>query len=175
MKITLLCPTLYDTMDCSLPGSSVYGIPQARILEWVTLLQGVFPTQGLNLHLLACWLFTTVLPEKAPLLYIACSISPFSSFAPLIKLRPVKAVTEGGYIPLWWGKWGDDQRNQKTKKCLLLGRTLLSTSAKPQMQAAWLAVAHECKYSSHVFSLKTEPTGKRGVTIILCKVKNFEF
>ena len=27
--------TLYDPMDCSLPGSSVYGILQARILEWV--------------------------------------------------------------------------------------------------------------------------------------------
>ena len=28
-------PTLCDPMDCSLPGSSVQGIPQARILEWV--------------------------------------------------------------------------------------------------------------------------------------------
>ena len=29
------CPTLYDPMDCSLPGSSVHGIFQARILEWI--------------------------------------------------------------------------------------------------------------------------------------------
>ena len=29
------CPTLCDPMDCSLPGSSVHGILQARILEWV--------------------------------------------------------------------------------------------------------------------------------------------
>ncbi|KAM7233651.1 hypothetical protein CapIbe_015787, partial [Capra ibex] len=28
------CPTLCDFMDCSLPGSSVHGIFQARILEW---------------------------------------------------------------------------------------------------------------------------------------------
>ena len=28
------CPTLFDPMDCSLPGSSVYGIFQARVLEW---------------------------------------------------------------------------------------------------------------------------------------------
>ena len=41
-------------MDCSLPGSSIRGISQARILEWVCqfLLQGIFPAQGLNLHLL---------------------------------------------------------------------------------------------------------------------------
>ena len=31
------CPTLCDPMDCSLPGSSVHGISQARILEWVAI------------------------------------------------------------------------------------------------------------------------------------------
>ena len=29
------CPTLCDPMDCNPPGSSVHGIVQARILEWV--------------------------------------------------------------------------------------------------------------------------------------------
>ena len=28
------CPTLCDSMDCSLPGSSVHGIFQAKVLEW---------------------------------------------------------------------------------------------------------------------------------------------
>ena len=43
-------------MDCSLPGSSVHGILQARILEWVALpvSRGIFPIQGLNLDLLHC-------------------------------------------------------------------------------------------------------------------------
>ena len=31
------CLTLCDPMDCSLPGSSVYGILQARILEWAAI------------------------------------------------------------------------------------------------------------------------------------------
>ena len=31
------CPTLYDPMDCSPAGSSVRGIVQARILEWVAI------------------------------------------------------------------------------------------------------------------------------------------
>ena len=35
--VTQPCPTLYDPMDCSLPDSSVHGIFQARILEWVTI------------------------------------------------------------------------------------------------------------------------------------------
>ena len=33
-KVAQSYPTLSDTMDCSLPGSSVYGIFQARVLEW---------------------------------------------------------------------------------------------------------------------------------------------
>ena len=36
-EVTQLCLTLYDFMDCSLPGSSVHGIFQARILEWVAI------------------------------------------------------------------------------------------------------------------------------------------
>ena len=31
------CPTLCDRMDCSPPGSSVHGIFQARILNWVAI------------------------------------------------------------------------------------------------------------------------------------------
>ena len=31
------CPTLCDLMDCSLPGSSVHGIFQAKVLEWVSI------------------------------------------------------------------------------------------------------------------------------------------
>ena len=31
------CPTLCNPMDCTLPGSSVHGILQARILEWVAI------------------------------------------------------------------------------------------------------------------------------------------
>jgi len=46
MYINLVCalnhvPTLWDSMDCSLPGSSVYGILQAGILESVA-----FPSPG---------------------------------------------------------------------------------------------------------------------------------
>ena len=46
------CPTLCDPMDHSPPGTSVHGILQARILEEILLLQGIFPTKGLNSHLL---------------------------------------------------------------------------------------------------------------------------
>ena len=36
-EVTQSCPTLCDPMDCSSPGSSIHGILQARILEWVAI------------------------------------------------------------------------------------------------------------------------------------------
>ena len=36
-EVAQSCPTLQDPMDCSLPGSSVHGICQARVLEWVAI------------------------------------------------------------------------------------------------------------------------------------------
>ena len=35
--VSQLCPTLWDSMDCSPPGSSVHGLLQARVLEWVAI------------------------------------------------------------------------------------------------------------------------------------------
>ena len=44
-EVTQSCPTLSDPKDCSLPGSSVLGIFQARVLEWVPLPSPSFPAK----------------------------------------------------------------------------------------------------------------------------------
>ena len=36
-EVAQSCPTLSDPVDCSLPGSSIHGIFQARVLEWVAI------------------------------------------------------------------------------------------------------------------------------------------
>ena len=41
-EVTQSCPTLRDPMDCSLPGSSVHGIFQARVLEWGAIAFSVY-------------------------------------------------------------------------------------------------------------------------------------
>ena len=53
------CLTLCNPMDCSLPGSSVHGLLQVRILEWVAMLssRGIFLTQDSNAHLLCLLLW----------------------------------------------------------------------------------------------------------------------
>ena len=37
VSVAQSCPTLCDSMDCSLPGSLIHGIFQARVLEWVAI------------------------------------------------------------------------------------------------------------------------------------------
>ena len=55
-EVAQSCPALCDPMDCSPSGSSVHGILQARILEWVAISfsRGISPTQGSNLGLPHC-------------------------------------------------------------------------------------------------------------------------
>ena len=36
-EVAQSCLTLSDPMDCSLPGSSIHGVFQARVLEWVAI------------------------------------------------------------------------------------------------------------------------------------------
>ena len=49
--VTRSCPTLCDPMDCSPSGSSVHGILQARILEWVAIpFSRDLPTPGIELR-----------------------------------------------------------------------------------------------------------------------------
>ena len=53
--VTQLCPTLCDSMDCSLPGSSVHGDSTGKnIGVGCHALQGIFPTQGSIPGLLHC-------------------------------------------------------------------------------------------------------------------------
>ena len=61
-ELLQLCLTLCDPMDYNPPGSSVHGILQTRILEWLAMLSlGILPTRGLNQSLtpLADGFFTT--------------------------------------------------------------------------------------------------------------------
>ena len=47
-EVAQLCPTLRDPMDCSLPGSSVHGIFQARVLEWDAIAFSIYPPRELS-------------------------------------------------------------------------------------------------------------------------------
>ena len=68
-KLLHSCLTLCDSMDYRPPGSSLHGIPQAGILEWVAIpfSRGVFLTQGWNLGLLLCrWILYHLNHQGSP-------------------------------------------------------------------------------------------------------------
>ena len=64
-QLLQLCPTLCSPMDYSPPGSSVHGILQARILEWIAMpcSRGIFLTWGSNPNRL-CLLYADSLPRS---------------------------------------------------------------------------------------------------------------
>jgi len=62
------CPTLCDPMDCSPQGSSVHGILQARILEWVTIFLSEWSSGPRDWTCVSCIAgrFFTAEPPKKP-------------------------------------------------------------------------------------------------------------
>ena len=62
------CPTLCDTMDCSVPGSFIHGVFQTRILEWVAMPSSRGSSQSSDRTCISCLLHSQVdslaSPEK---------------------------------------------------------------------------------------------------------------
>ena len=61
------CPTLWDSMGCSPPGSSVRGISQARIWDWVAITSSrgsSWPRDWTRIFYVSCRFFTTSAPGK---------------------------------------------------------------------------------------------------------------
>ena len=64
-EVAQSCPTRSDPMDCSLPGSSVHGIFQARVLEWVAIAFSGYQWYSLKL-------FHPLLPPLFPQVFSLC-------------------------------------------------------------------------------------------------------
>jgi len=69
-EVAQSCPTLSDLMDCSLPGSSVHGIFQARVLEWGSI---AFSLAGRGLEI--C-ISPGLLSGEKWTLYAVCQCTP---------------------------------------------------------------------------------------------------
>ena len=90
--VTQSCPTLCDPVDCSPPDSSVHGIFQARILEWVAILfykrssRPMDPTQVSRIagRLFTIWATREARPEQKSILIFSPKLSsaPISTQAP---------------------------------------------------------------------------------------------
>ena len=96
-EVAQLCPTLSDPMDHSLPGSSVHGIFQARVLEWGVIALSAFLMQtDVNLH---------------PLQFFRRSLGGGENFLSSAedrgRSRPITGSPSGpGCLPGWKGFFG---------------------------------------------------------------------
>ena len=85
VKVAQSCPILCDPMDCSLPGSSVHGILQTRILEWVVIpfsRRSSQPRDQTHVSCIAGWFFTIWATREALFhssVYVPIPISHFIS------------------------------------------------------------------------------------------------
>ena len=65
-EVAQSCPTLCDPMDCSLRGSSVHGIFQARVLEWVSISFSRGSSQPRDRTRVSCIAGADALPSELP-------------------------------------------------------------------------------------------------------------
>ena len=89
-EVAQSCPTLSNPMDCSLPGSSIHGIFQARILEWGTVGQNHLTE---TLFYIKCWIYHAIYrirywKWKTYWLYV-----------------PQGGCNGTGWLPQWWSGW----------------------------------------------------------------------
>ena len=100
-EVAQSCLTLSDPMNCSLPGSSVHGIFQARVLEWGAIAFSTFclyeHTNSLDLWVLSLWYSIEFLISS---LSFSCSL--LSSFSTCFSIRILKLKKK-----FFWTNAGD--------------------------------------------------------------------
>jgi len=99
--VAQLCPTLCDSMDCSLPGS-VHGDSAGKNTGMGShALQGIFPTQGLNPGLPRCWQILYHLSHKGSLRILEWVASPFSRGSSWPRNWTRVSCIAGGFFTSW--------------------------------------------------------------------------
>ena len=97
VKVTSLCTTLWDSLDYK-----VHGILQARILEGsLSLLQGIFPTQGSNPGLPHCRQILYHLSHPGSPRRLEWGVYPFSSRSSWPRNRTGVSCIAGGFFTSW--------------------------------------------------------------------------
>ena len=107
-EVAQSCPTLCDPMDCSPSGSSVHGIFQARILEWVAISFSNYRTIALISH-----------ASKVMLKILQVRLQQYVTFL-MFKLVLEKAEEPEIKFPTSAGSWKNQESSRKTSIAALL-------------------------------------------------------
>ena len=107
-KLLQLCPTLWDPMACSSPDSSVHGILQARILEWVVMTSSRRSSWPRHQTCILCFLYWQV----GSILLVALGKPTIEYYSAIKKNEILLFVTTNGTIQRYYDKW--NVREHKT-------------------------------------------------------------
>ena len=88
-EVAQSCPTLSNPMDCSLPGSSVHGIFQARVLEWGAIAFSVFTTRTIYIYIY---------------IHLKSTVRLASQVALVVKNPPANSGDVRDVVSIWVGK-----------------------------------------------------------------------
>ena len=128
-EVAQSCPTLSDPMDCSLPGSSVRGIFQARVLEWGAIAFSVKKAEHRRIHAFELWCWRRLL--RVPCTARRSNQSILKENCPGISL-------EGMMLKLKLQYFGHLMRRvDSLEKTLMLGR-IEGRRRRGQQRMRWL-------------------------------------
>ena len=126
-EVAQSCPTLSDPMDCSLPGSSIHGILQARVLEWgATAFSGIInkplsitlSKEIILITIFAKVMFTFTVLDKVTFRMSHVMVRWTDSML-YITLRYLSCLSE-----LHWYKMTESNQSQKTNNVGTLAKSL---------------------------------------------------
>ena len=125
----------FKPVDCSLPGSSVHGIFQASLLEWVAIsFSRNLPTQGSNPHFLALTRrFFTHWATLSILFFFKILDIQFTPSAYLLSVCYMLGIVvthHSSCIALMFNRWGEGNTGRSQSQNLNLGRPVLEISSR---------------------------------------------
>ena len=103
LKVTQLCPTLCDPMDCSLPGCFVHGILQARILEQVAFPfskgRGDLPNSGVEPRSPKLQVNSSLSEHQGSPQILEQEAYPFSRISSQHRIKPRSSALQADSLP----------------------------------------------------------------------------
>ena len=148
-EVAQSCPTLFDPMDCSPPGSSVHGISQARVLEWGAI---TFFSHTLLEHYISCF------PSCQPLRVPGASRTPAT-----------QAAVPPPHLALTWANPSPPGQPQELNPS---GRPTCKCGIKPQLKPRGSVAKEEDPKPSHrLYKLQIKSTQSTRQTVSMEYIK----
>ena len=132
------CPTPYDPVNCSPPDSSVHGILQARILEWVAISFSRVSSQPRDRILISCLasrFFTTETSGKPLVFVLVLDLSRRKQWQPTPVLLPGKSHGQRSLVGC--NPWGHEESDMTERLHFHFSLSCVGEGNGNPLQCSW--------------------------------------